>query len=233
MGDPRKARKKYTTPSHPWQKVRIDAERGVKNTYGVKTKKEIWKMDSLRKKFTSGAKALIAARTEQADKEREQIVQRLVRLGLLDVNAKFDDVLGMTLEDIMERRLQTRVWKQGLAKTATQARQFIIHGHIIVAGKKITMPSYIVSKSDESQIAFLPKSKFSDPEHPERIAKKQEVVSTVPESKKSEEKSHDSKSEKKEHKESKEKGHKESKDHKKESKKSESKKSEEKSEDKQ
>jgi len=77
MGDPRKARKKYTTPSHPWQKVRIDAERGVKNTYGVKTKKEIWKMDSLRKKFTSGAKALIAARTEQADKEREQIVQDL------------------------------------------------------------------------------------------------------------------------------------------------------------
>ncbi len=172
MGDPRKARKKYTTPSHPWQKVRIDAERSIKATYGVKNKREIWKMDSLRKKFTSRAKSLIASRNEQAGRQREEIMQRLMRLGLLDSDAKFDDILGMTLEDVMERRLQTRVWKSGFAKTASQARQFITHGHILVAGKKIMMPSYMVSKAEDSQITFLPKSALADPEHPERVQEK-------------------------------------------------------------
>jgi small subunit ribosomal protein S4 len=180
MGDPKKARKKYTKPSHPWQRMRIEKEREIRKIYGVRIKKEIWKMDSLRKNFTDRVKALVAGTTEQHRKEREQIVQRLVKLGLVSPTSKFDDILGLTLEDIMGRRLQTLVWKKGLAKTAEQARQFITHGHITVAGKRVTSPSHIVTLAEESQIAFLQTSALADPEHPERIAKRAEMPAQAP-----------------------------------------------------
>ncbi len=170
MGDPRKARKQYSTPSHPWQRMRMENETAVRKKYGVKTKREIWKMDSIRKGFTGRAKLLIAGRTEQSKKEKEQIVQKLMKLGMISVNAKFDDILGLTLDDVMERRLQTLVWKKGFAKSPDQARQFITHGHIAIAGKKITSPSYLVSVSEEVQVGFLPKSTLADPENLERQA---------------------------------------------------------------
>ena len=117
MGDPKKPKKKYTTPSHPWQRVRMEKETAIRKLYGVTIKKEIWKMDSIRKTFADRIKSLIADTTEQAKKEREQIVQRLTRLGLIDLNAKIDDILGLSLEDVMERRLQTLVWKKGDRKS--------------------------------------------------------------------------------------------------------------------
>ena len=45
MGDPRKTRKKYDTPQHPWQKERMDQESVFLKEYGLKNKKEIWKMN--------------------------------------------------------------------------------------------------------------------------------------------------------------------------------------------
>lgn len=176
MGDPKKPKKKYIKPSHPWQKIRIEKERQLRQHYGTKTKKEIWKMDSVRKNFTDKIKTLIASSTEQARKEKDQITQRLIRLGLVNVDAKIDDILGMGLEDVMERRLQTLVWKQGLAKTIDQSRQLIVHRHITVAGKMIISPSYLVTKTEEPQIAFLSTSSFNDPDHPERMQKKKEPV---------------------------------------------------------
>ena len=183
MGDPKKSRKKYTKPSHPWQRDRMEKETQIRKLYGVRRKREIWKMDSIRKNFTNRVKSLIAARTEQANKEREQVVQKLVKLGLIDLNAKFDDILGLTLESVMERRLQTIVWKNGMAKSPQQARQFIGHGHVIVGGKKITSPSYLVPKSQEAQIGFLQTSAFVDTEHPERLQKKSEASSAAKEQK--------------------------------------------------
>jgi len=163
-------------PSHPWQRARMEEETKVRNTYGVKTKREIWKMNSMRKNFAERAKFLIASRTAQSEIERNQIVQKLLRLGLIDQNSKFEDILGLGIESIMERRLQTLVWKKGLAKSPQQARQFIVHGHVVVAGKKISSPSYLVNKAEEAQIIFMPTSTLVDPEHPERVQSKAQIA---------------------------------------------------------
>ena len=103
--------------------------------YGLKNKKEIWRMDSLLGRMKQQAKNLIARDDSQSKKEEKQLVDRLVRLNLVAENAKMDDILGLDIRNIMDRRLQTQVFSKGLARSVKQARQFIIHGHIFVKDK--------------------------------------------------------------------------------------------------
>lgn len=177
MGDPRKHRKKFEGPKHPWNKARIDQEKVYKKEYGLTNKKEIWKMVSLLKNFTDQAKRLTTASGAQADKEQKQLMDRLQRLGLLQAGAHLDDVLGLKVENIMDRRLQTVVFKKGLARTIKQARQFIVHEHIFVGVKKIGVPSYIVPVADEARISFAVTSAFVSETHPERKQPEQKVPS--------------------------------------------------------
>ena len=169
MGDPRKIRKKYSTPSHPWQKTRIEEENKIQQEYGTKNKKEIWKMRSFLQNAKGQAKKIVSLKSEQAEKEKTLLMTKLVRLGLLKESAELDDVLGLALKDILDRRLQTIVHKKNLAKTTKQARQFIVHGHIKIGSKTITSPSYIVSVDEEPFVTFSDKSALSNADHPERI----------------------------------------------------------------
>lgn len=182
MGDPRRFKKKYTKPSHPWQKERIDEEKALKKTFGLKNKKEIWKAGSLLRKFYRQSKKLVALKTKQADKERIELLTRLTKLGLLKENAPLDAVLNITLNDMLNKRLQTIVYKKGLARTIGQARQLVIHEHISIGEKKMTIPSYYVSLQEEPLVNFAPDSSFSNPEHPERN------ISTAPKKEKREKK---------------------------------------------
>ncbi len=168
MGDPKHSHKTYQKPPHPWQKERIVAETELRKEYGVKNKREIWKMQAFLRNFSNQAKKLIAARGDQAEKERKQLIARLQRFGLVGASATLDNVLSLTIRDIMERRLQTQVYKKGLARTPRQARQFITHGLIVVGETMVTSPSYLVPLSDEVGISFIPQSTLADPEHPER-----------------------------------------------------------------
>lgn len=169
MGDPKKIRKKYKTPMHPWQKSRIDEEKIILKEYGIKNKKEIWKMQSKLRDFSDRAKRLIADKGPQAEKEKKEMFAKLSSLGLLSPEAGLDDILGLHLRDILERRLQTLVYKKNLAKTMNQARQFIVHGHIKVGDRVVSSPSYVVTVKEEGMISFIERSKLNDPEHPERI----------------------------------------------------------------
>jgi small subunit ribosomal protein S4 len=205
MGDPKKTKKKYSTPIHPWQSERIEEERALLKEYGFKNKKEIWKMDSFLRDFLRQAKRLTATKTEQSEKEKVQLLDRLKRLGLLTESALIDDVLDISLKDLLERRLQTLVFRRGLSRSMKQARQFIVHRHIMIGNNKITVPSYLVSKAEESKISFFGKSSLASVDHPER--KKEEKIEKKP--KKQEKKPQ--KSEKKEKKEKKEKPKKEKK----------------------
>lgn len=171
MGDPRKQRKKFQMPSHPWQKTRIDAEKVLKKEYGLKNKKEIWKMNSVLKRFQEQAKNLIRTNSEQAKKEEKLFLAKLVKLNLLSPDANIEKVLDLNVEDIMERRLQTVVARKGLARTTKQARQFIIHKHILIDGKLMNVPSYLVKLDEESKLEFRQSSSLSDEEHPERALK--------------------------------------------------------------
>lgn len=169
MGDPRKKRKKYETPKHPWQASRIKSEKEVLREYTLKNKKEIWKMQSILRKFTSQAKKLSYITTEQVKKEKEQLIKKLCKLGLIKPTAKPEDVLNLTLKDILERRLQTILFKQNLARTMKQARQFITHHHILINNKLITSPSYLVPLEEENKISFRGGSPLFKEEHTERI----------------------------------------------------------------
>ncbi|MBD3313227.1 30S ribosomal protein S4 [Candidatus Woesearchaeota archaeon] len=175
MGDPRKTRRKYNPPEHPWNKERIDEERTFMREYSLGNKKEIYKMNSVLKSFKDQAKKLIALKTAQADAEKKQMLAKLHRIGLLQETTSLDPILDLGLREILERRLQTQVYKKGLAKTMKQARQFIVHGHIMMGGKKITSPSYIMSTDEEHTLNFSAGSKLNDIDHPERYVKQEEA----------------------------------------------------------
>ncbi len=155
MGDPRRIKKKHQKPKHPWRADRLEAEKRILKTYGLKNKKEIWRAETLTRGFRRQARKLFALKTEQAKKEEKQLLDRLKRLNLLKGDATLDNVLALKTEDILERRLQTTVFKKGLAATVNQARQLIVHGHISVRGKKVTAPSYLVMADEEAEIQAI------------------------------------------------------------------------------
>ncbi len=168
MGDPKKTKKKYKTPTHPWQRERIEEERVIVKEYGMKNKKEIWKIKSMLAGFKDQVKKLTATPTAQAEIEKNLLMKKLLRIGLLKEGSRIDDVLGLTLKNIMDRRLQTLVFKKGLSRTMNQARQFIVHEHVMIGNKKITSPNYIISVEEEGRIGFSQNSSLSSNEHPER-----------------------------------------------------------------
>ncbi len=169
MGDPKFPSKHYNTPSHPWQKVRIEEERTLIHQYGLKNKKEIWKANTKIRSMRRQARKLTATSgDEQAQKEKNLLLAKLNRLGMLDQESGLEDVLRMTPENILDRRLQTQVYLQGLASTAKQARQLIIHGHISVEGGVTRVPGMLVTKLQEKNIKYSPSSALNSDMHPVR-----------------------------------------------------------------
>lgn len=168
MGDPRRLTKKYSGPKHPWRANRIAEESQLVIEYGLKNKTEIWKASSELTHMQQQAKKLTASRGKQSEKETAQFMERLSRIALAKEGRKLVDVLSLTTKDILERRLQTQLVRKGMAKTMDQARQFIIHGHVTVKGKKVTRPSYQVTVIEESMIGFVPTSAVASADHPAR-----------------------------------------------------------------
>lgn len=170
MGDPKKLRKKYSTPRHPWMKANIEVEKKVTKEYGLVKKKEIQIASSFLTKYKDIAKKLIATRVKpQAQKEKSQVLAKLQRLGLLPAGAELDQILGLELKDVLERRLQSIVFRKGLARSMKQSRQHIVHRHVRVSGQEISSPSYLVSLEEEGTISFKENSSLADLEHPERV----------------------------------------------------------------
>jgi small subunit ribosomal protein S4 len=148
---------KFERPTKSWDKTRIEEERKIMQSYGLRRKKEIWRAESILREYRRLARELSARK----DKEKEKILlDKLFRMGLVSGEADLDDVLALTVEKIMERRIQTLVVKRGLAKTAKQARQYIIHGHISFEGRKVRWPSMLVHLNGEEKIGFYEKSKI-------------------------------------------------------------------------
>jgi small subunit ribosomal protein S4 len=172
MGQPKFNRRHYDTPSHPWQGVRIKAENEVKSKFGLKNKTEIWKAQTVLREIRGQARVLVARTRNpsdtQAAKEAQLLLQRLQRIGYLGDNATLNDVLGIDLERILNRRLQSQVYLKGLARTPHQARQFISHGNILIGDRRVTVPSYVVRRGEEDHILIDPKAAIADENHPAR-----------------------------------------------------------------
>ncbi len=155
----KRQKKKYERPKKPWDKARIEEEKKLLEKYGLRRKREIWRAESILRNYRRIARELAAKR----DKEKEKIlIDKLFKMGILKKkDATLDDVLALTVEDILERRLQTLVHKKGLAKTLKQARQFIVHGHIALDGRRVRWPSMLVPLGHEDKISFYEKSKLN------------------------------------------------------------------------
>jgi small subunit ribosomal protein S4 len=166
MGDPKKQRRKFDTPRFPWQTGVLDTELKLLGQYGLRNKREIWRHKTLLSKYRGIGRSLLGMSIEERRRQEKQLLDRLHRLGILPEEAALDDVLDLSLEDILERRLQTLVFQKGLAKSIQQARQLITHGHIAIEGRRVSTPSYLVFKNEETKITYSPKSPLTNPEHP-------------------------------------------------------------------
>ncbi len=179
MGDPKINRKKYSRPSHPWEGERIKAEKEILKKYGLKNKTEIWKATAKLRRFRRHARELQARvryGDPQAIKESEELMEKLSRMGILyGENVALDSILGLDVETVLSRRLQTIVYLKGMANSMDQARQFIVHGHIAIDGRKVTVPGYLVKKSEEDSITYFYKSPLNDELHPERTKKQKKI----------------------------------------------------------
>ena len=168
MGDPKRQKKKYETLRFPWRTDILQEELKLLGQYGLRNKRELWRHKTMLSEFRGTARALIGKPPEERRKMEEELLNRLKKLGIIRETAVLDDVLDLTIEDILERRLQTIVFRKGLAKSIHQARQLITHGHIVIGKQRVTVPSYMVTRSDEEQIAYAPESPLANPSHPLR-----------------------------------------------------------------
>jgi small subunit ribosomal protein S4 len=157
MGDPKRKRKRFERPRKPWDKQRLEEEKKLRATYGFETKKELWRVETTLRRKRHVARSLLALPLEERLKREKELLQSLNRLGMVSENASLDDILGLNLPELLERRLQTLVWRKGLANTVKQARQFIVHGHIAIDGKKATSPSRLVTREEEAKISYYGK----------------------------------------------------------------------------
>ncbi|MEM3440999.1 MAG: 30S ribosomal protein S4, partial [Candidatus Bathyarchaeia archaeon] len=162
MGDPKKQRKKYETPRFPWRKDVLQEELKLLGQYGLRNKHELWRHKTFLSKTRGIARLLIGKPPEERAKMENELLLRLKKFGILPETAVLDNVLDLSIEDILERRLQTLVFRKNLAKTIYQARQLITHGHIAIGNRRVTVPSYLVSKEEEGQIGYAPQSALAN-----------------------------------------------------------------------
>lgn len=173
MGYPGKNKKQYEKPVRKFEKTRIEEEVGLLIEYGLRNKRELWKAESRLRRYRRMARDLLAlistrASPELVEQRRRELLDHLNRMGLVGEDADIDDVLALQVGKELERRLQTVVYRKGLARSPKQARQFITHGHIAIGERRVTIPSYRVSREEEGMVRYYPLSPLNQELHPEK-----------------------------------------------------------------
>ncbi len=150
MGTPKKQRRKYTRPTHPWKIERITEENEICAKYGLKNKREIWKARSRLARIRDQAKRLLARTGEDAERQRRELISKLNVWGV--PVKSLDDVLALGVTSLLDRRLQSVVYRKGFSKTPKEARQHIVHNHVYVGSHRVSIPSYIVLAREEDSV---------------------------------------------------------------------------------
>lgn len=153
MGAPKRNRRKFDKPKEMWDLQRIKSSNALIEHYGLKNMKELWKAQTETGRIRRNARLLLAGGLG-SENIRDRMFKRLERIGLAKQGATLDDLLDLKENALLERRLQTVVFRKGMAKTVKQARQLTVHGFIAINGKKVSKPGYIVDIKDEAGISY-------------------------------------------------------------------------------
>ena len=162
MGDPKTPRRVWKKPKRPLNYDLMMDELKILGTFGLKTKRELWKTQTELSRVRLHARSLLALRQEDRKRKEPILIQSLSKIGLVDQNSTLDDVLNLQVTDLLSRRLQTIAQRKLYFKTPYQARQAIVHGHVMIGDSVVTIPSYIVKTEEEAKIRLISESRFNE-----------------------------------------------------------------------
>ena len=177
MGDPKYPRRMWRKPKRPLNYELKMEELKTLGTFGLKTKRELWKAHTELSRIRHQARSLLALGQEIREEKEPILMKSLKRIGLVGESSTLDDVLNLHVEELLGRRLQTIVMKKLGFKTPYQARQAVIHGHIMIGDRVVNVPSYTVTVNEEKDIKLTPGSSLK--ELLEKISKSESTEKTV------------------------------------------------------
>jgi len=157
MGGLKKPKKKYLEgkPKKIWNKQLLLEELQLVGEYGLRNKKELWLARAHLKRITRRARSLLSMTAEERAPLEMPFKERLYKMGFIeDPNVPLDRILSLDVRAVLERRLQTMVYRMGLAKSIHHARQLIVHGHVLIAGRRMTSPGFLVPRELEDKISL-------------------------------------------------------------------------------
>ncbi|MCL4389430.1 30S ribosomal protein S4 [Candidatus Marsarchaeota archaeon] len=181
MGAPKRNRAKHNRPKEVWSTERITSDNQLLEEYGLKNMKELWIAQTRTERIRRNARLFLSG-ASSTNKEEVSMIARLSKYGITKQDATLDNLLDLNERALLERRLQSVVFRKGLARTMKQARQFITHGFISVNGKRVNRPGYLVSLSDEKFIGYYKPIKIEpvaqSASEPQPAAQQEETQST-------------------------------------------------------
>ncbi len=181
MGDPRRQKKKYVTPKRPFDTERFEQELEMIGSFGLRNKRELWKHRTELSRYRRTARNLLALPVSERKLMERELVDKLSRIGILRAEPVLDSVLDLTLENVLERRLQTIIFRKGYACSMYHARQLVTHGHISLDGGRVNTPSRLITVDEEDRLEYSRRSPLRDESHPARIAASDIAKRVVPE----------------------------------------------------
>ena len=162
MGDIKNFRRVWKKPKRPLNfDLKMD-ELKILGTFGLKTKRELWKARTELSRVRNQARSLLALRQEIREQKEPILMNSLSKVGYVKSDATLDDVLNLEISDLLARRLQTIVQKKFYFKTPYQARQAVSHGHVLIGDNVINIPSYLVNVDEEDRVKLTSESIFNE-----------------------------------------------------------------------